>query len=200
MERLRAARRLFHYSSSKSLFGPRSNPTSAEHQLSCPASGNALSHNYPFDSSFIQLFDAILFRVLYLCPGFETGVWYWCPYIADQKGRFGGIFWGLTVGTGLGKTSRIQNRHFGSLAATIQRNPSFSTLNADDVSYFKGVLDEKNVIQDEEWLLSANADWMRKYNGSSKLLLQPRSTEEVLLSFSWHCFLIFSSMLLKNDF
>ncbi|XP_041018111.1 D-2-hydroxyglutarate dehydrogenase, mitochondrial [Juglans microcarpa x Juglans regia] len=145
MERLRAVRRLLHYSSSKSLFGPRSNPTSAEHPLRRSASG----------------------------------VWYWCPYIADQKGRFGGTFWGPTVGTGLGKTIRIQNRRFGSLAATIQRNPSFSTLNSDDISYFKGVLGEKNVIQDEDWLLSANTDWMRKYNGSSKLLLQPRSTEEV---------------------
>lgn len=55
----------------------------------------------------------------------------------------------------------------------------FSTLNSDDISYFKGVIGEKNVIQDEERLLTANTDWMRKYRGSSKLLLQPSSTEEV---------------------
>ncbi|KAG2696306.1 hypothetical protein I3760_07G053500 [Carya illinoinensis] len=145
MERLKAARRLLHYSSSKFLLGPRSNPTSAEHPLRRSSSG----------------------------------VCYWCPYIADKKGRFGGTLWDPTAGTGLGKTIRIQNRLFGSLAATIQRNPSFSTLNSDDISYFKGVLGEKNVIQDEDWLLSANTDWMRKYNGSSKLLVQPRRTEEV---------------------
>lgn len=62
----------------------------------------------------------------------------------------------------------------------IQRNPAFSTLNSDDVNYFKGTLGEKNVIEDEDALLFANTDWMRKYKGSSKLLLQPGTTQEVL--------------------
>ncbi|XP_057492468.1 D-2-hydroxyglutarate dehydrogenase, mitochondrial isoform X2 [Actinidia eriantha] len=61
----------------------------------------------------------------------------------------------------------------------MERNPVFSTINADDVAQFKEILGEKYVIQDEERLLAANSDWMRKYKGSSKLLLQPRSTEEV---------------------
>lgn len=65
------------------------------------------------------------------------------------------------------------------MAAKIQRNPSFSTLNSDDISYFEEILGEKGVIEDEEWLATANTDWMHKYKGSSKLLLQPRSTEEV---------------------
>ncbi|RVW51792.1 D-2-hydroxyglutarate dehydrogenase, mitochondrial [Vitis vinifera] len=34
-------------------------------------------------------------------------------------------------------------------------------------------------FMDEDRLSAANMDWMRKYKGSSKLLLQPRSTEEV---------------------
>lgn len=84
-----------------------------------------------------------------------------------------------SLGTGIGSTVRLQHRCFGSAAAKIQRNPLFSTLNSDDISYFKGVLGEKNVIQDEDRLMTANTDWMRKYKGSSKLLLQPRSTEEV---------------------
>jgi D-2-hydroxyglutarate dehydrogenase len=86
------------------------------------------------------------------------------------------------LGIGLGKASTIQCRYFGSVAAKIQRDLSFSTLNSDDISYFKGILGEKNVIQDEDRLAFANTDWMRKYKGSSKLLLLPRSTEEVLLS------------------
>lgn len=61
----------------------------------------------------------------------------------------------------------------------VQRNPSFSRLNSDDIEFFRSILGEKNVVQDEDRLLDANTDWLRKYRGSSKLLLQPRSTEEV---------------------
>ena len=75
-------------------------------------------------------------------------------------------------------TSRIHYRHFAT--AMIQRNPAFSSLNSDDINHFKGILGDKNVIEDEDTLLFANTDWMRKYKGSSKLLLQPRTTQEVL--------------------
>ncbi|XP_010029734.2 D-2-hydroxyglutarate dehydrogenase, mitochondrial isoform X2 [Eucalyptus grandis] len=75
--------------------------------------------------------------------------------------------------------SFIQSQCFGSVATKIQRNPEFATINSDDIRYFRDLLGEKNVIQDEDALLAANMDWMRKYKGSSKLLLLPRSTEEV---------------------
>ncbi|RVX16467.1 putative D-2-hydroxyglutarate dehydrogenase, mitochondrial [Vitis vinifera] len=78
-----------------------------------------------------------------------------------------------------GKSFRIQNRFYGSATTKIQRNPIFSTINSDDINHFREILGEKNVIQDEDRLSAANMDWMRKYKGSSKLLLQPRSTEEV---------------------
>jgi hypothetical protein len=112
--------------------------------------------------------------------GFTTGFAHWGRYSEHQKRRFGGNVW-APLGI-LGKASRIQCRYFGSVAETIQRETSFSKLNSDDISYFKGILGEKNVIQDEDRLAFANTDWMRKYKGSSKLLLLPRSTEEVLLS------------------
>ena len=79
----------------------------------------------------------------------------------------------------LGSVNTIQYRSFSSVSTLVQRNPSFSTLNSDDISYFKRLLGEKNVIQDEDKLETVNTDWMHKYKGSSKLLLQPRSTEEV---------------------
>lgn len=60
----------------------------------------------------------------------------------------------------------------------------FSTINADDITKFREILGEKNVVQDEEALLAANTDWMRKYKGSSNLLLQPRTTEEVYIFLS----------------
>lgn len=78
-----------------------------------------------------------------------------------------------------GSICRVQYRFSSSKPALIHRNPVFSTINSDDITHFKEILGEKNVIQDGERLLDANTDWMRKYRGSSKLLLQPRSTEEV---------------------
>lgn len=80
----------------------------------------------------------------------------------------------------------LQCRSFGSAGTKIQRNPSFATLNSDDITYFKGVLGEKNVVQDEDRLEFVNADWMHKYKGSSRLLLLPTTTDEVHFSpFSW---------------
>ena len=76
--------------------------------------------------------------------------------------------------------SRIQHRNFGSVASTVvQRNPSFSSINHDDIIYFEKILGVKKVIQDDEELQPANTDWMHKYKGSSKLMLQPENTEEV---------------------
>ncbi|KAK8619130.1 hypothetical protein V6N13_133097 [Hibiscus sabdariffa] len=79
----------------------------------------------------------------------------------------------------LGEANSIRYRCFSSVSTVVQRNPSFSTLNPDDISYFKQLLGEKSVIQDEDRLETVNTDWMHKYKGSSKLLLQPRTTEEV---------------------
>ncbi|XP_020587130.1 probable D-2-hydroxyglutarate dehydrogenase, mitochondrial isoform X2 [Phalaenopsis equestris] len=73
----------------------------------------------------------------------------------------------------------FHHRLFSSGATHTKRNPSFSIINPDDILYFKEILGEKNVIQDEDRLLTANVDWLRKYRGSSQLLLLPRNTEEV---------------------
>ncbi|KAG9451727.1 hypothetical protein H6P81_004631 [Aristolochia fimbriata] len=74
---------------------------------------------------------------------------------------------------------RFQTRSFSLEARKIQRNPSYAAIMPDDIHYFKEILGEKNVIQDEDKLSAANMDWMQKYKGSSQLLLQPRNTEEV---------------------
>ncbi|KAL6988830.1 D-2-hydroxyglutarate dehydrogenase, mitochondrial, variant 2 [Sarracenia purpurea var. burkii] len=60
-----------------------------------------------------------------------------------------------------------------------ERNQTFSTIITHDIPQFRGILGEKNVILGEERLFAANTDWMWKYKGSRKLLLQPSSTEEV---------------------
>lgn len=97
----------------------------------------------------------------------------------NQKRSFQASFIPIRDYKSLGEVNAIQYRYFSSASMLVQRNPSFSTLNSNDISYFKRLLGEKNVIQDEDQLKTVNTDWMHKYNGSSKLLLQPRSTEEV---------------------
>lgn len=72
-----------------------------------------------------------------------------------------------------------QTRSYGTAAMKIQRNPSFSKIEAGDILHFQNILGEKNVIQDKDELAAANLDWMGKYRGSSQLLLRPRNTEEV---------------------
>ena len=64
-------------------------------------------------------------------------------------------------------------------AAKFPRNSAFSEITSEDIKHFEDILGEKNAIQDEDRLSTANSDWMKKYVGSSKLLLTPGSTEEV---------------------
>ncbi|GJX57905.1 D-2-hydroxyglutarate dehydrogenase, mitochondrial isoform X1 [Tanacetum coccineum] len=75
--------------------------------------------------------------------------------------------------------SEIRHRNYGSAASIVQRNPKFSTINNDDITYFEKILGAKKVIQDNEELETANTDWMNKYKGSSKLMLQPDNTGEL---------------------
>lgn len=61
----------------------------------------------------------------------------------------------------------------------IQRDPKYKQLEALDLEFFKSVLPENAIITDEDDLLFYNEDWMRKYRGQSKLVLKPKTTEEV---------------------
>ncbi|WJX55643.1 D-2-hydroxyglutarate dehydrogenase, mitochondrial [Trifolium repens] len=72
-----------------------------------------------------------------------------------------------------------QHRCYGSMGGVVQRSSRFSELNDDDVRYFQEILGKKNVIQDEDKLSAANIDWMHKYKGASKLILQPCNTDQV---------------------
>ncbi|KAK9285836.1 hypothetical protein L1049_025037 [Liquidambar formosana] len=160
MEKWRNTHRLLRQST-KSLFDRRSHPN---FQNSIHRSDSRFTHNFGRT-----------------CKPFR-------PYLEHQKWNPKTCFRPLrdhleypktSMGACIGKSGKIQCRFFGSVATKTQRHPSFSSLNADDISYFKEILGEKNVIQDEERLSTANTDWMRKYKGSSKLLLQPRRADEV---------------------
>ncbi|XP_073036908.1 D-2-hydroxyglutarate dehydrogenase, mitochondrial isoform X2 [Primulina eburnea] len=86
-----------------------------------------------------------------------------------------------------GTGCRIENRKFSSKVSIPQRNKSFSVINSDDINYFKKIVGDRGVVQEEEKLDEANTDWMRKYKGSSKLMLKPKSAEEVVVNSSIKC-------------
>lgn len=67
-------------------------------------------------------------------------------------------------------------------ADKVSRNLVYKTLADADVAYFRSVLnDDNNVITNEQDLDFFNEDWMRKYKGQSKLVLKPKTTEQVSL-------------------
>lgn len=56
---------------------------------------------------------------------------------------------------------------------------NYASLTESDVQYFNSILSANNILQDKEDLLFYNEDWMRKYRGSSQLVLKPKTTEQV---------------------
>ena len=60
------------------------------------------------------------------------------------------------------------------------RRGSFGRLEDADVAFFRRLLpDGERVITDETALEGVNVDWLRMVRGQSKLLLKPRTTDEV---------------------
>ena len=47
------------------------------------------------------------------------------------------------------------------------------------IEYFSSILSKNSIIQDSERLAIHNVDWTGKFRGASRLLLLPKSTEEV---------------------
>lgn len=61
---------------------------------------------------------------------------------------------------------------------------SFSKISQTDLDHFASILEPTSILQDD--LLFYNEDWMRKYRGQSKLVLKPKTTEQVSLILK-HC-------------
>ncbi|PLB41740.1 FAD-binding oxidoreductase [Aspergillus candidus] len=67
----------------------------------------------------------------------------------------------------------------------IQRNPKFAEITADDVKFFQDRLGAPSAVIDgvttdaTDDIEPFNGDWMRKYRGHTRLVLKPRSKEEV---------------------
>ena len=71
--------------------------------------------------------------------------------------------------------TQYENR---SYAKKVLRD-GFATLADKDLTKFEGMLDKSGVITDQDMISPHNRDWTNKFVGSSKLLLRPKTTEEV---------------------
>lgn len=62
----------------------------------------------------------------------------------------------------------------------VKRDDRFKQLEDSDIEFFHSVLqDPHGVITGEEDIEFYNEDWMRKYKGQSKLVLRPKTTEQI---------------------
>ncbi|KAJ1967797.1 D-lactate ferricytochrome c oxidoreductase [Dispira parvispora] len=66
----------------------------------------------------------------------------------------------------------------------LKRNPSFKQLTTDDVQHFRTTLPPECLLyaaseQDVHELTGYNTDWMGKYRGQSRLVLRPKTTDQV---------------------
>ena len=60
------------------------------------------------------------------------------------------------------------------------RNKNFKVLNDKDISFFERILEKSSVITDEKEIEPANSDWLKFFKGNSKLMLKPKSDEEIV--------------------
>lgn len=78
----------------------------------------------------------------------------------------------------VGRTSHPYSlRHLSSKLE--KRNPKYATLNSSDLSFFEKLLDKSRCITDQNDLIKYNTDWMKAHRGESKLVLMPRTTDEL---------------------
>ncbi|CCE79887.1 Piso0_002979 [Millerozyma farinosa CBS 7064] len=67
-----------------------------------------------------------------------------------------------------------------SYADKVKRDERYSKLNDSDIEAFKSILqDSHSLITNEDDVAFFNEDWMRKYRGQTKLVLKPKTTEQV---------------------
>lgn len=61
----------------------------------------------------------------------------------------------------------------------VKRDSKYSKLSDNDVKFFKGLINDNNVIMEKGDLEFYNEDWMRKYRGESPIVLKPKTTQQV---------------------
>eukprot|EP00842_Homolaphlyctis_polyrhiza_P005911 jgi/Hompol1/6320/HPOL_001079-RA len=61
----------------------------------------------------------------------------------------------------------------------IQRTPTFKALEAADIDRFKQIVGDGGVIEAPDALAPFNQDWMARFRGQSRLVLRPRTAQQV---------------------
>ena len=65
-------------------------------------------------------------------------------------------------------------------ASKVHRDERYKSLEEKDLKFFQQVLEDQHaLVTEEDDLLFYNEDWMRKYRGQSKLVLKPKTTEQI---------------------
>jgi hypothetical protein len=76
------------------------------------------------------------------------------------------------------RVSFIGLRSFGA-SAKLTRNNNFKVLTDKDASVFEGILGSSSVLRDAHEIEPYNSDWTKKYSGNSKMVLKPKSAEQI---------------------
>ncbi|XP_063379361.1 D-2-hydroxyglutarate dehydrogenase, mitochondrial [Cydia fagiglandana] len=59
------------------------------------------------------------------------------------------------------------------------KRKEFGVVQSEDVNYFKSILSEEQVLTEESDVLPFNIDWIKNCRGQSKVVLKPKSTQQV---------------------
>jgi len=73
----------------------------------------------------------------------------------------------------------MMNRTVKTVNHNLSRNSRFSLLGDKDVQAFEAMIGSKALVTDQDELTIHNTDWTKKFQGHSKLMLKPSTTEEV---------------------
>lgn len=78
-------------------------------------------------------------------------------------------------------STKLQPKLTAESYPNVKRNPSYKQLASEDLEFFKTILSEQEILEanDQEDLTLFNEDWMRKYKGQSKLVLRPKTVQQV---------------------
>ncbi|CEP62382.1 D-lactate dehydrogenase LALA0_S05e04390g [Lachancea lanzarotensis] len=81
----------------------------------------------------------------------------------------------------LNYSTKIPPRLTAESYPNLQRLSEFKKLSSDDLTFFKSILSDSEILQAtaDEDLAVFNEDWMRKYKGQSKLVLRPKTVNQI---------------------
>ncbi|CAO3610482.1 unnamed protein product [Cunninghamella echinulata] len=92
----------------------------------------------------------------------------------------------ITISTIMNKTRLYATQQKKVIPYTVERlsgfvrDDKYKKLTTADVDHFKTIVGEQGLIYDnEDNLASFNVDWMNKYKGQFKLVLKPKTTQQV---------------------